>query len=99
MSAGASGATQVGAAEVKDVAVADAAPPSVGAPTYVDRVRSQLAIALLGSVFVLALLIIILVSAGWRSIGDAKEIVLTIVALFGIVSPVIGFYFATAQRT
>jgi cytochrome bd-type quinol oxidase subunit 1 len=67
-------------------------------PTYHDLVRFRLAVGMLAGVGVLASLLIVLVTAGWLPMTDAKELALTIVALFGIVAPIIGFYFAAKER-
>jgi hypothetical protein len=76
---------------------------SVGSPTaeqvpFQDRVRFWLAVFMLSGMAVIAFLLIICVAAGWMTAAEAKELALMVVALFGIVAPIIGFYFAAKER-
>jgi cytochrome bd-type quinol oxidase subunit 1 len=67
-------------------------------PTFQDRVRFQIAVGMLFGMAILAALLIVCVAAGWMVVGEAKELALMVVALFGIVAPIIGFYFAAKER-
>ncbi len=67
-------------------------------PTFQDRVRFQIAVGMLIGVAAVAVLLIVGVAAGLMTSGDAKELALSVVALFGIVAPIIGFYFAAKER-
>jgi hypothetical protein len=76
---------------------------SIGSPTaepvpFVDRVRFWLAVAMLVGVGGISVLLILVVAARWIEATDAKELALSVVALFGIVAPIIGFYFAAKER-
>jgi cytochrome bd-type quinol oxidase subunit 1 len=67
-------------------------------PTFQDRVRFQIAVGMLFGMAILAALLIVCVATGWMAVGEAKELALMVVALFGIVAPIIGFYFAAKER-
>ena len=86
--------TQIGQEEVR---IGGLQAPSLGLAPYTDRVRFRLAMGLVVAVASVTLLLIVLVAGGHVTVADAKELALTAVALFGIVSPVIGFYFATVR--
>jgi hypothetical protein len=68
------------------------------APTYHDQVRFWIAVSMLAGVGVLASALVASVALGGMTAADAKERALSIVALFGIVAPIIGFYFAAKER-
>jgi len=72
--------------------------PALGTPTYTDPVRFRLALAVLAAVSTFTILVLIMVAAQVLTVADAKELALMAVAQFSIVSPVIGFYFASSLR-
>jgi hypothetical protein len=73
-------------------------PTAAGPPTFHDRVRLYLAVGMLAGVAVISILLICSVAFGDMTADAAKELALSIVALFGIVAPIIGFYFAAKER-
>ncbi len=68
------------------------------APTFQDRVRFWLAVGMLIGVAFISLMLVIGVMLGGLTAADVKELALAIVALFGIVAPILGFYFAAKER-
>jgi hypothetical protein len=77
----------------------DLAPPAAaGPPTFQDRVRLFLAAGMLVGVALISVLLICSVAFWGMTADAAKELALSVVALFGIVAPIIGFFFAAKER-
>jgi anti-sigma factor RsiW len=81
-----------------DFTIATLTPPQPAPPEFEDRVRFWIAVGLMAGVAVFGLLLIGIVAAGWLSMSDAKDLSVIIIALFGIVSPIIAFYFAARSN-
>jgi hypothetical protein len=78
--------------------LSDIAQPITLPPTFQDRVRFRIAVGMRIGVAGISVLLIGSVAAGLMTTSDVKELALAVVALFGIVAPIIGFYFAAKER-
>jgi anti-sigma factor RsiW len=81
-----------------DFKIVTLASPRPAPPEFEDQVRFWIAVGLMVGVAVFGLLLIGIVAAGWLTISDAKDLSVMIIALFGIVSPIIAFYFAARSN-
>jgi hypothetical protein len=83
--------------EISSAESAQVGNPKLGPETFTDRIRMRLAYGLLLSVFVIAMSMLGCVASGLLTPADARELALVIATLFGLVSPIIAFYFARAN--
>jgi hypothetical protein len=71
--------------------------PEPQPPGFQDKVRFWIAIGLMCGVGVFGLLLIVCVTADWLTVEEAKDLSVMVIALFGIISPIIAFYFAARR--
>ena len=72
-------------------------PPTTSGPAFQDRVRFWIAVSLLAGVAFFGFLLFLFVTAGWLTIAEAKDLSVMLIALFGIISPIVAFYFAARR--
>ena len=71
--------------------------PTTREPAFQDRVRFWIAVGLMAGVAFFGLLLFVFVTCDWLTIAEAKDLSVILIALFGIISSIVAFYFAARR--